>query len=112
MGDYEEKNLLRLPAGLPPEEWAETLLERKGVRVERIISSGQSSPVGFWYDQQEDEWVILLQGTAVLQWGNGDRTELVTGDSLLIPTGKKHRVDSTSIEPACIWLAIFTSPEA
>lgn len=101
------KNLLELPPGLPPEEWLETLLERKGIRVERIISTGQSSPVGFWYDQTEDEWLVLLSGTAVLQWENGDRTELVTGDSLLIPAGKKHRVDSTSTEPACVWLAIF-----
>ena len=53
-------NLFRLPEKLPQTEWLEVLEKRAGVRIERIISTGQSSPSGFWYDQTEDEWVALL----------------------------------------------------
>ena len=69
--------LFCLPGDIPLHEWSETLLERKDVRVERIVSTGQSSPENFWYDQAEDEWVSLLQGTAALQWEDGSLTELV-----------------------------------
>ena len=103
--------LFCLPGDIPLHEWSETLLERKDVRVERIVSTGQSSPENFWYDQAEDEWVSLLQGTAALQWEDGSLTELVAGDFLLIPLGKKHRVARTSTDPACIWLAIFLPTE-
>lgn len=100
-------NLFQLPISLPQAEWLEVLERRSGVRIERIVSTGQSSPSGFWYEQAEDEWVSLLQGTAALQWEDGSLQELVAGDYLLIPAGKKHRVARTSAEPACIWLAIF-----
>ncbi len=104
-------NLFCLPGDIPPNEWSETLLKRKVVRIERIVSTGQSSPEGFWYDQAEDEWVSLLQGTAALQWEEGSLTELAAGEFLLIPSGKKHRVARTSVEPPCIWLAIFMPTE-
>lgn len=103
-------NLFCLPARLPQDEWLDTLVQRNDVRVERIISTGQSSPSGFWYDQAEDEWVAVLQGNAALEWADGTVQELVTGDYLLIPAGKQHRVARTSAEPPCIWLAIFMSP--
>ena len=103
-------NLFQLPACQPQQEWLETLIPRNDVRIERIISTGQSSPSGFWYDQAEDEWVAVLQGNAALEWADGTVQELVTGDYLLIPAGKKHRVARTSAEPPCIWLAIFMSP--
>ena len=103
-------NLFQLPVRLPQDEWLDTLLQRGGIRIERIISAGQSSPPGFWYDQAEDEWVTVLQGNAALEWADGTVQELVTGDYLLIPAGKKHRVARTSAEPPCIWLAIFMSP--
>ena len=103
-------NLFQLPARLPQDEWLDTLLQRGGIRIERIISAGQSSPPGFWYDQAEDEWVAVLQGNAALEWADGTVQELATGDYLLIPAGKKHRVARTSAEPPCIWLAIFMSP--
>jgi len=101
------ENLFLLPVPLPEEEVVEVLSRREGVRIERIISTGQSSPADFWYDQTEDEWVLLLQGSATLQWDDGSLTNLSTGDWLLIPARKKHRVDQTSTNPPCIWLAVF-----
>ena len=101
-------NLLALPAELPLiEELTDIVFQRRGLRVERILSTGQTSPSGFWYDQEEDEWVAVLQGEGVLQWEDGSLTELRAGDWLLIPAHKKHRVERTSVNPPCIWLAIF-----
>ena len=101
-------NLLALPADLPLiEELTEIVFQERGLRVERILSTGQTSPPEFWYDQAEDEWVAVLQGDAALQWEDGSLTELHTGEWLLIPAHKKHRVERTSITPPCIWLAIF-----
>lgn len=102
-------NLYELPATLPPQELCETLCEGEGVRIERIISSGQCSPPGFWYDQAEDEWVCLLQGRAVLDYGGGETQTLSAGEWLLIPAHKRHRVAATSAEPPCIWLCVYGS---
>ena len=104
-------NLFHLPENLPQAEWLEVLEKRTGVRIERIISAGQSSPPGFWYEQTEDEWVAVLQGNAALEWADGSVKELMVGDYLLIPAGKKHRVARTSAEPPCIWLAAFLPTE-
>jgi cupin 2 domain-containing protein len=104
-------NLFRLPENLPQEEWLEVLEKRTGFRIERIVSTGQSSPLGFWYEQTEDEWVAVLQGNAALEWADGSLQELTPGDHLLIPAGKKHRVARTSVEPPCIWLAAFLPAE-
>lgn len=101
-------NLLALPAELPLiEELTDIVFQRRGLRVERILSTGQTSPLGFWYNQAEDEWVAVLQGNAALEWDDGSMTELQAGDWLLIPAHKKHRVARTSNTPPCIWLAIF-----
>jgi cupin 2 domain-containing protein len=100
-------NLFCLPVPVPEEEVVEVLSRRDGVRIERIVSTGQHSPAGFWYDQTEEEWVFLLQGQATMQWEDGSLTELSAGDWLLIPARKKHRVDQTSVDPPCIWLAVF-----
>lgn len=88
-------------------EILETLLVSSGVRIERIVSTGQASPPGFWYDQKDAEWVVLLQGGAKLRYA--DETEdrlLVPGDWLYIAPGRRHRVEWT--EPGCvtIWLAV------
>ncbi len=88
------------------EELVEILAENKNVRIERIISSGQTSPKGFWYDQNENEFVALLQGEAVISYGDGS-TKLATGDTVVIPAHKKHRIDFTSVEPPCVWLCVF-----
>ncbi|MDY0104540.1 MAG: cupin domain-containing protein [Lentimicrobium sp.] len=74
--------------------------------IERIVSHGQQTPEGEWYDQEKDEWVVLLQGDARLAFPDGTETALKAGDYLLLPAHKKHRVNFTSTAPPCIWLAI------
>jgi len=99
-------NIYRLPPGIEREEVVENLLIDGGVRIERIVSAGQASPEGFWYDQEQNEWVSLLQGQARLSWEDGRQQELSAGDCLLIPAHERHRVDYTSQDPPCIWLAV------
>lgn len=97
--------LAEIPASLP-QELLQTLLERPGLRIERIVSHGHASPPDFWYDQEEHEWVLLVQGAARLQFE--DRTvELLPGDYRYIPAHQRHRVAWTTPDEATIWLAIF-----
>jgi cupin 2 domain-containing protein len=84
----------------------EQIISGKDIQIERIISTGQTTTSGQWYDQELDEWVILLQGKAELSYADDTRIQLKSGDYLLIPAHTKHRVEYTSIEPACIWLAV------
>ena len=84
------------------------LLSRPGLRIERIVSSGQCSPPGFWYDQPADEWVLLAQGSAELEFDDGRRQALAPGDWLLIPAGCRHRVAATG--PDTVWLAVHAGP--
>lgn len=99
-------NLFDLPPDRPDRELFEAILERPGLRIERIISTGQTTPVGQWYDQAQDEWVVLLQGNAILGYEDGTQQRLKPGDYVLLSAHQKHRVEYTSIEPPCIWLAI------
>ena len=97
-----------LPDDLP-EELTETLSESGSVRIERIISRGHRSPDDFWYDQAEDEWVILLQGRATLRFEEDNRSmQLLPGDWVNIPAHQRHRVDDTSADETSIWLAVFS----
>lgn len=90
------------------EELLEQIITSKSIRIERIISSGQHSPKGDWYDQDEHEWVIILQGSARLLFdGDEDAVFLKQGDYVNIPAHIKHRVEWTSDEPKTVWLAIF-----
>ncbi len=86
------------------EEVFETILQTRDLKIERIISDGQSSPPTGWHCQKRDEWVILLQGKATLLFENNQTYELSLGDHLLIPAHTKHRVTHT--EPKTIWLAV------
>ncbi|MCU0534720.1 MAG: cupin domain-containing protein [Hydrococcus sp. Prado102] len=99
-------NLFDLPLVLPNNEVFESLLSSKNILIERIISRGQTTPTGQWYDQDKDEWVILLQGEAELSYEDGSKIMLKKGDYLLIGARQKHRVEYTSANPPCIWLAI------
>lgn len=103
-------NIFQLPTDLiikeAKEEYFEALLPDCGVLIERIISTGQSSPEGFWYEQERDEWVVLLQGEARLAWPSGKIREMRAGDWIFIPAHERHRVDWTSEELPCIWLAV------
>jgi cupin 2 domain-containing protein len=102
----ESGNLFRLPDALPPEELVEALAGGEGVLVERIVSTGQSTPPGEWLAGERDEWVVLLAGEAELSFADGSRLRLGPGDYVLIPAGERHRVESTSAEPPCVWLAV------
>ncbi len=94
-----------LPQNLP-EELTTVLQEGHGVRIERIVSTGHKSPDGLWYDQQEHEWVMVLQGAARLQFE--DRVvEMRAGDWINIPAHQKHRVEWTSPDEQTVWLAVF-----
>ena len=84
----------------------ESIISSPNIKIERIISTGQITPQGQWYDQKKDEWVILLQGEAILSYEDGSNINLKTGDYILIPAHLKHRVEYTSENPPCIWLAI------
>lgn len=82
------------------------LLTRDGVRIERIVSTGQATPAGQPYDQEHDEWVLLLKGAAGL-WLEGDGERLLRpGDHLLIPAHRRHRVLWTASGEPTVWLAI------
>jgi cupin 2 domain-containing protein len=100
-------NIFDLPKQLPPKELFETLLDNEQVLIEKIVSTGQTTPEGEWYDQDNNEWLIVLQGEGELSYEDGSRIKLVTGDYLLIPAHQKHRVEYTSTEPPCIWLTFF-----
>lgn len=95
----------KVPTNLE-EEISEPLVAGKNILIERIISAGQASPEGFWYNQAQDEWVALLQGRAKLAWKNGRELVLEAGDWVLLPAGEEHRVAETSVDPPCIWLAV------
>jgi cupin 2 domain-containing protein len=100
-------NLLAdLPQKLDQESFA-TLAEAGGARVERIVSTGQASPPGFWYDQAWTEWVLLVSGSAALRFEDESAARrLRPGDYLQIPAHKKHRVEATDAAQPTVWLAV------
>jgi len=82
------------------------ILADGSARIERIISHGQITPENKWYNQEMDEWVVLIQGKSTILFENNIEIQLIAGDYLLIPAHKAHRVIYTSTSPACIWIAI------
>ncbi len=99
----------KLPTG--EEEIFNTLCNSSTVKIEKIISKGQVTPEGIWYDSDRTEWVMLMQGKASLLFDNNKSVHLKTGDYLLIPAGLKHRVTYTSTEPVCLWIAVHFQNE-
>jgi cupin 2 domain-containing protein len=97
-----------LPTSLDQEVF-EDILNRENIRIERIISQGHSAPETGWFDQDENEWVIVLTGSASLLFEGQDEIELSAGDYLMIPAHQRHRVLKTDPEQPTIWLAIFFS---
>jgi cupin 2 domain-containing protein len=98
------ENLFANLSELSSSEHSLTLFENPSVKIERIVSQSYNSPPGFWYDQDEDEWVIVVRGEATLEFEEGELVRMKEGDYLTIPRHVKHRVHQTS--PETIWLAV------
>ena len=104
------EDLFRNIPGDLPDELFTTLHEAKGLRIERIVSQGHASSPGFWHDQDEHEWVVVLAGAAIIEFeGKPEPVELQAGSYLNIPAHARHRVVSTSPMAKTIWLAIHYS---
>ena len=101
--------LAAIPSSLPI-ELTETLVERRGVRVERILSRGQASPDDFWYDQDQHEFVFVAAGRARLEFEDARVVELGPGDWLQIDAHVRHRVAFTAPDQVTVWLALFFDP--
>ncbi|MBM4263460.1 MAG: cupin domain-containing protein [Deltaproteobacteria bacterium] len=88
----------------PGAEVLSTLFETNCGRIQRIVSHDHASPPGFWYDQDDDEWVMVVRGSAVIEFDDGRLVEMAEGDYLTIPRHARHRVARTDAET--IWLAV------
>jgi cupin 2 domain-containing protein len=99
-----------IPTSLP-EELFNTLAESDHVRIERIVSYGHASPEGFWFDQGQSEFVILLQGVARLRLEGDNPVEMKPGDFINIPAHRRHRVEWKAPDEPSVWLAIFYEQE-
>ena len=98
-----------MPAKLSEEE-IKTVPSSPGTRIERIVSTGQASPPGFWYDQDLDEWVVVLKGRARLEFESQEGLiEMSAGDWISIPAHERHRVAWTSSDEPTVWLAVHYS---
>ena len=97
-------NIFDLPDLPLPEELTTVLVENDNVRIERIVSDGQTTG---WYDQEQTEFVVLLEGEAVIEFENGKSVPLFKGDTLLIQPHERHRVSYTGAAPPCVWLCVF-----
>jgi cupin 2 domain-containing protein len=90
-------------------EQFEDLVRAKNLRIERIFSKGHTSPEEGWYDQIENEWVIVLDGSGIIQFEDGTEITLRKGDYLNIPSRAKHKVTWTDPNNITVWLAVFYS---
>jgi cupin 2 domain-containing protein len=100
-------NLLRDLRDARAGEIVERLAQGGAVRIERIVSHGQASPAGFWYDQDEAEFVLVLAGAARLCFADGEGLALGPGDWVDIAAHRRHRVEWTDPETPTVWLAVF-----
>jgi cupin 2 domain-containing protein len=91
-------------------EHFDTLLSTPGLSISRIASNEHTSPEGFWYNQSEDEWVMVMRGEATIEFSDAARHPLASGDWLMIPAGCRHRIASTS--PDTVWLAVHFQARA
>ncbi|MCX7893829.1 MAG: cupin domain-containing protein [Burkholderiales bacterium] len=88
------------------------LARRRGVRIERIVSLGQASPPGFWYDQPHGEWVVVLEGAARVRFADEPEARaLARGDALDIAPHRRHRVEWTDPARPTVWLAVHYGEE-
>jgi cupin 2 domain-containing protein len=98
---------LPTPGSTTPQETFEDILTRPGVRIERIVSTGQCSPDGYWYDQPHGEWVVLLAGSAGLAFDDEPEVRVMrAGDFVDIPPHRRHRIVWTDGDTPTVWLAV------
>lgn len=90
-----------------PDELVSDLLSGNNLRIERIVSYGHRSPESGWYDQTENEWVLIVDGYGEIEFDDGHLITLNPGDHLNIPAHQKHRVSATKPDGVTIWLAVF-----
>ncbi|MFA5232995.1 MAG: cupin domain-containing protein [Sulfurimonas sp.] len=102
-----KSNIFELIPSTLKDELFEELISKDGIKIERIVSHGHVTPEFEWYDQRRDEWVILLQGEAIISFLNEDDIRLKAGDYINIPAHKKHRVSWTKPDEDTVWLAIY-----
>lgn len=96
--------IFNIPPKPETDEFFETLFKRGDIKVERIVSYGIPTPEGSWYEQEEFEWLAVLEGGAVIRYFDGRQKNLGKGDVLYIPPFEKHRVERVS--NPCVWLTI------
>ena len=102
-----KRNIYSLPGHISSDhEIVERLAEGKNTIIERIVSAGHVTSKNDWYDQDRDEWVVLLRGNADILFDDRSEVHMKDGDTLFIPAHKQHRVTYTSVDPPCVWLAV------
>nr|WP_321266635.1 cupin domain-containing protein [uncultured Sulfurimonas sp.] len=89
------------------EELFEEIVSKNGLKIERIVSKGHKTTEFEWYDQEDNEWVVLLKGEAILEFENDENIILKEGDYINILAHKKHRVTWTKPDEESVWLAIY-----
>ncbi len=89
-----------------PDEIFETILQTDQFKIERIVSGGHATAKGEWYDQEKNEWVLVLKGDAVLMFEDGKTVSMKTGDYVNISAHQKHRVEWTNPNEETVWLAV------
>jgi len=99
-----------IPAALPVEIF-ESLAAGGGVKIERIVSRGHTTPADNWYDQEKNEWVLVLRGSAVIAFPEKPAVTLLEGDYLTIRAHEKHRVQWTDPGRETVWLAVHYQDE-
>lgn len=102
----KKSNIFDLIPATLKDELFEELISKNGIKIERIVSHGHVTPEFEWYDQRSSEWVILLQGEAIISFLNEDDVRLKAGDYINIPAHKKHRVSWTKPDEDTLWLAV------
>ena len=102
------KNIFSVIQKQASEEILETIIQAHQCKIERIISRGHATTVGEWYNQDKNEWVLVLKGNARLQFeGDDELVVMKTGDYINIPAHRKHRVEWTDPTEETIWLAVY-----
>ncbi len=102
----KKENIFKNITKNPDKEIFEDIISKDGIKIERIISHGQTSPKKGWYNNKKDEWVMILKGKAILSFKNGTDVKLKKGDYINIPPHTKHKVSWTLPDEETIWLAV------